>query len=66
VYIYGGETSSDGLANDDTQRSLGLGATAFMALSKTSGLKVTYGETVSSNEYGANGSLIRAIWLMSF
>ena len=66
VYVYGGETLTDGVANDDTQRSLGLGATAFMALSKTSGLKVTYGETVSSNEYGANGSLVRAIWLMSF
>jgi hypothetical protein len=66
VYLYGGETSTDGVGNNDTQRSLGLGATAFVALSQTSGLKVTYGETVSSNAYGADGTLIRAIWLMSF
>ena len=66
VYLYGGETSTNGVANGDTQRSLGLGATAFVALSESSGLKVTYGETVSANADGPDGSLLRAIWVKSF
>jgi hypothetical protein len=66
VYMYGGETSTNGVANNDTQRSLGMGATAFLHLPDNAGLKLTYGETVSANADGADGSLLRAIWVKIF
>ena len=66
VYLYGDETSTNGIANGDTRRSFGLGATAFVALSESSGLKVTYGETVSATADGPDGSLLRAIRVKSF
>ncbi len=66
VYLYGGETETDGVAQGDTQRSLGLGATAFLHLPDNAGLKLTYGETVSANDYGPNGSILRAIWVKVF
>ena len=66
VYLYGGETSTDGVAQGDTQRSLGLGATAFLHLPDNAGIKVTYGETVSANADGPDGSILRAIWTKVF
>jgi hypothetical protein len=66
VYMYGGETSTNGVANNDTQRSLGMGATAFLHLPDNAGLKLTYGETVSANADGADGRLLRAIWVKIF
>lgn len=66
VYLYGGKTETNGVANDDTQRSLGLGATVFLHLPDNAGLKVTYGETVSANDNGPDGSILRAIWVKVF
>jgi hypothetical protein len=43
-----------------------LGATAFVALSESPGLKVTHGETVSADADGPDGSLLRAIRVKSF
>lgn len=66
LWEYGGETSTDGQWNGDTQRAFGMGLTGFLATGKTSGLKVSYGGTLSANAYGADGTMFRAIWMTAF
>ena len=66
LWEYGGETSTDGVWNGDTQRSFGMGVTGFIATGRTSGLKISYGETLSANQYGADGSMVRLIWAVLF
>lgn len=59
LQTYGGETSLDGLSNDDKQHSFAVGATVNYALNKTSFVKASYGRTVVSNESGASGNMLR-------
>jgi hypothetical protein len=46
---FGGETSSDGVANGDAQQSLSLGATLGLTLSQSVALRLNYEEQVYSN-----------------
>ena len=59
VYTFGGETEIDGTAQNDAQRSFGLGSSLGLQVSKSLGLKVTYGKTVDHNENGLDGEFIR-------
>lgn len=59
-YEYGGETRSDGVADDNSMRSLSLGVTAALNLSPTASVKVSYGEVVSGNPAGSDGYMFRA------
>lgn len=60
LYEYGGETQSDGQDDANRQRSFSLGATASLNLSKSASVKLTYGEVVSGNAAGSDGSMWRA------
>ena len=59
IYTSGGETETDGTAQNDAQRSFGLGGSLGLQFSKSLGLKVTYGKTVDHNENGLDGEFIR-------
>ena len=59
VYSYGGETKTNGQANDNRQRSLNMGATLGVQFSKTLGLKISYGQTVERNDDGLDGDFAR-------
>lgn len=61
LYRYGGETETDGISDNKTQRSLAVGATTGIAVSSSSTLKLTYGKTVSRNENGKDGWMARAL-----
>lgn len=58
-YQYGGETVSDGSRDGNRQRSFGLGVTGALNLSEKSLVKATYGEVISSNVAGSDGSVFR-------
>ncbi|WP_319522338.1 transporter [uncultured Desulfosarcina sp.] len=64
IYTFGGETTTDGVADDNKQRAFFLGGTVNLMFSPSIGLRITYGETVEHNDNGADGSMIRA--LLSF
>lgn len=57
----GGGTETDGVSDDNSKYSLGLGATVSVALSKASSIKATYGEVVDRNEAGMDGKALRII-----
>jgi len=61
IYNYGGETSTDGVWNNDRRESLGLGASVIFAASSSISIKVSYGETVWRNDDGMDGKLLRII-----
>ncbi|PII15825.1 hypothetical protein CR920_08445 [Stenotrophomonas indicatrix] len=61
LYRYGGETETDGISDNKTQRSLAVGATTGIAVSASSTLKLTYGKIVSRNENGKDGWMARAV-----
>lgn len=65
LFSYGAETSTDGVADNNTKKSLGLGATVNFAVSDNAQVKITYGTIVSSNNNGADGHGIRLVasWL---
>ncbi|MGV3489741.1 MAG: transporter [Devosia sp.] len=48
-YQYGGETSNDGVGNDDATQSLSLGATVGVHLAPNISLEASYDEVVYSN-----------------
>lgn len=66
LYTYGGETENDGVSNGNTQRSLALGVTGNITLSKAASLKMTYGEVVSGNADGSDGKMFRTQLLFLF
>lgn len=66
LYTYGGETESDGVDDDNRQRSLAMGVTGGFTLSSSTTLKLTYGKVVSGNADGADGRLMRAQLLYLF
>lgn len=59
LYSYGGETRIDGVDQSNEQSSLGLGLTLGLQLSKSLGVKVTYGNVVYRNDDGMNGDSVR-------
>jgi hypothetical protein len=65
-YVYGGETGTDGLSNDDTQRAFELGGTVNVAFSRTASVKMRYGEVVSRNDGGPDGYMARVIATIAF
>ncbi len=66
LYSYGGETFSDGVSNADKQDTFALGVTASAALSRTSSVKVTYGEVISGNADNSDSHGVRVVWSMAF
>lgn len=66
LFSYGAETTTDGVNDNNTKKSLGLGATVNFAVSDSTQIKVTYGEIVSSNNNGADGRGIRLVASMLF
>jgi hypothetical protein len=59
LYTWGGRTKTDGTETGGSQNSLGLGATAGLALSKTTSFKVTYGGIATRSDGGAEGHMWR-------
>ena len=66
LMMNGGETETDGVSDDNSKYSLGLGATISVALSKASSIKATYGEVVDHNEAGMDGTALRIIFTQIF
>ena len=62
LYTAGGETTLDGVAQDNHQRSLALGATLGASLSRTTGVSVSYGGIVDRNDNGMDGSMLRVMF----
>ena len=65
-YSYGGETETGDVEDNNNQRSLSLGVTGNLNLSRAASLKVTYGEVVSGNADGADGRLLRVQFIYLF
>jgi hypothetical protein len=61
LFIQGGETTTDGLSDNNRQRSFALGATASVALSDAVSTTLSYTDEVSRNNSGARGHVIRLI-----
>jgi hypothetical protein len=61
LYTYGGETSTDGVADGNTREALGLGATWNVAFSRETSLKISYGTNVYANDFGGEGQMVRLI-----
>ena len=61
IYNFGGETSADGVWNNDSRESLGMGASVSFAANSSTTIKVSYGETVWRNDDGMDGKLLRII-----
>jgi hypothetical protein len=62
----GGGTETDGVSDENSKYSLGLGATISVALSKASSIKATYGEVVDRNAAGMDGKALRIIFTQIF
>ncbi len=63
---YGGETKTDGVANNNAKYSLELGATVGLNLSKRVSVKATYGAVVARNDYGLDGRGFRLVGTLLF
>ncbi len=61
IYNFGGETSTDGVWNNDRRESVGLGASVSFAAHSSTSIKVSYGETVWRNDDGMDAKLLRII-----
>ena len=66
TYEIGGETSSDGVANDDAQEALALGATVGLSLTQSLTLRLSYDEVVYSSEPNLKARGFRAISAFRF
>jgi hypothetical protein len=64
--LSGGGTETDGVSDDNSKYSVGLGATVNVALSKSSSIKATYGEVVERNDAGMDGSAVRILYTQFF
>ena len=64
--VYGGETATDGVDDDNYQRALMLGGTANLTLSRSVSVKVTYGEVVRRNDGGPDGQMLRVSGTLVF
>jgi hypothetical protein len=59
LYQGGGETRTDGVSNHNSQSSFNLGATIAMNFSLALSAQLSWGETVSSNVDGLDGTMYR-------
>lgn len=59
LQVFGGETGTDGIGNNDSQNSLSIGGTMGISFTPSTFLKASYGHTVYNNEHGADGGLLR-------
>lgn len=66
LYNYGGETSTDGTWNNDRRESLALGSSISFAVTSSTSVKVSYGETVWRDDDGMDGKLLRIIGNYAF
>lgn len=66
LYTWGGETSADGVEDDNPREALGLGASWNVAFNPQTSLKVSYGTNVYANENGGEGQLVRLILTRTF
>lgn len=64
--VLGGETTTDGIADDNTQRALSVGGTVNVMLSRHLGIKTTYGRIVARDDGGPDGSMVRVIGSVFF
>ncbi len=60
-YRHGGETSTDGVSNDNRQSALALGGTIGVSIAPNLLVKATYGGIVSRNQFGPDGHLTRVV-----
>ena len=58
-YSYGGETTTDGVLNDDVQDALAVGGTMNLAFGPAFSMKASYGEVVYRNDAGPDGRMFR-------
>ena len=61
LLIRGGETTTDGVSDNNRQRLIGVGATGSAALSDAVSLTLSYTAEVSRNRSGVSGHTIRLI-----
>jgi len=61
LFISGGETTTNGVSDQNRQRSLALGATASVALADTVSVSLSYTDVVSKDSSGLRGHVIRLI-----
>lgn len=66
LYVYGGETITDGRDDDNTQRAFELGGTVNVSFSAQASVKVSYGEVVTRNDDGPDGRMLRLIGALVF
>ena len=66
LYTYGGETETDGIEDDNTQRSFALGGSVNITVSRSASMKLSYGETITQNDDGADGWMARATFNYTF
>ena len=66
IYNYGGETSTDGVWNNDRRESLALGASVNVAATSSTSIKLSYGGTVWRNDNGLDAKLLRIITTYAF
>ena len=59
LYTWGGRTKTDGVETGSSQNSFGLGATAGLALSKATSIKISYGGIATRSDGGADGHMWR-------
>lgn len=59
LYEYGGETKTDGISQNNKQKSFSAGLTAGIQFSKRLGIKATYGKVLDHNENGLDGDFVR-------
>ncbi len=64
--VHGGETTTDGIEGGNPQRALMLGGSANLTFSRSTSLKVSYGEVVSRNDDGPDGHMFRVIGTVVF
>ncbi len=62
LFMGGGETSVDGVDQQNAQSSLGIGGTVGLNLSQAMILQATYGNPVAQNESGADA----VVWRVRF
>lgn len=63
---FGGETTTDGVKDGNSQRSFFLGGTLSLDLSPSASVNVTYGGTVNHNAAGMDVRMFRATFTLSF
>ncbi len=59
LYEVGGDTTTDGVSDDNSQRSFNLGGTVGINLRRGFSGQISYGKTISSNTSGLDGHMLR-------